>query len=92
MTLGGRCAVPDGRREGVMCAKGARPGSGADKVGTVGVHRTPEGPHVGAVPPKAGIVTLTALRAHRYSEAASTSEYGMGVFSKEVFLINTGRI
>jgi hypothetical protein len=47
---------------------------------------------VGAVPPTAGIVTLTALRAHRYSEAASTSEYGMGVFSKEVFSINTGRI
>jgi hypothetical protein len=35
---------PEGRREGVMCAFGARPGS--------------EGPHVGAVPPSAGIVTL----------------------------------
>jgi hypothetical protein len=46
MTLGGRCAVPEGRREGVVG-------------GTVG---------------------------------SSTSEYGMGVFSKEVFSINTGQI
>jgi len=35
-----------------MCAFGARPGS--------------YGPHVGAVPPTAGIVTLPALRAHRF--------------------------
>ena len=35
MTIGGRCAVPEGRREGVMCACGARPGS--------------EGPHVGGM-------------------------------------------
>jgi hypothetical protein len=49
-----------------MCAAGARPRPGADFVGTVGVHRTPEGPHVGAVPPTAGIVTLPALRAHRF--------------------------